>query len=337
MTLQPSVSATLGNLRYDTHAVRCTASLGLFPRGSTAEIHLPFGVRFEAAPGDEATLDINGGEGAKTILTGKVRTVRRTLDAIVVTVTDAAGALGSFRPAATFEKQSASQIIKKLASDVAVTPGSIDVALDLAAYVAHPGRTASEHIADLARLGNAIAMTGTDGRLNVVPRPSGQPTAALKYGREIISYDVSKEAVVNGSRFVIGFGPAGSTSAVDALRPSVESLPSDASDGGAGVRRYPTPVLRTPSEARAGSKALQASAAAQSERLIASGFLLAALRPGDVIEVQELPAGLSAGPWMLVRVNHTIERGAGSTHLEATTAATSSLLGNVLGAIGGLL
>jgi hypothetical protein len=337
MSLQPSVSATLGNLRYDSHAARCTASLGLLPRGSSAEIRLPAGVRFEAAPGDSATLDIDGGEGPKTVLTGKVRTIRRTLDAIVVIVTDAAADLASLRPAITFEKQAAPQIIRKLAADVAVTPGIIAFALDLPAYVAHPGRTASEHIAELARLGGAIAMTGGDGRLNVLPRPAAQATAALKYGREIVRYDVRKEAVVNGSRFAIGFGPAGSASAPNALRHSLKSLPADASDGGAGVRRYPTPALRTPVAAKSASDSLQALAAAQSERLTARGFLLAALRPGDVIEVQDLPGGLSPGPWMLVRVEHTLDGGAGSTSLEATTAATDSLLGDLLGAIGGLL
>jgi hypothetical protein len=337
MTLHPSVSATLGNLRYDSHAMRCTATLGLLPRGSSAEITLPPAVRFEAAPGDDATLDVDGGEGSSTILTGKVRSVRRTLEAIVVTVADAAGDLASFRPSATYEKQKAAQIVRALAGEVAISPGSIDIDLDLPAYVAHPGRTASEHIAELARLGGGFAHTGGDGKLNVVKRPSGQATAALKYGREIVSYDVSKAAVVNGQRFAIGFGPAGSGSAIDALRHSLEGLPADAAEGGAGVHRSPTPVLRTPAAAQTASESLQAAAAAHSERLVARGFLLAALRPGDVIEVQELPSGLSGGPWLLTRVEHTIEDGAGATALEATTADTGSLLGDLLGAIGGLL
>lgn len=337
MTLQPAVSATLGNLRYDTHAVRCSASLGLLPRGSSAEIRLPASVRFEAVPGDEATLDVDGGEGSNTILTGRVRTIRRTLDTVIVTVADAAGDLAALRPSATFEKQGAAQIVKKLASDAAVTPGTIDLDLDLPAYVAHPGRTAAEHVADLARLGGAIAMTDGDGRLNVVARPSGQPTIALKYGRELVSYDVTGRAIVNGNRIAVGFGPAGSASAPDALRPSIDSLPADAPEGGAGVRRHPTPVLRTPGSARDASAALQAVAAAHTQRLNAAGFLMAALRPGDVIEVQDLPDGLSGGPWMLVRVDHLVERGAGSTRLEATTADTGSLLGELLGAIGGLL
>ncbi len=337
MSLQPSVSATIGNLRYDTHAAQCTASLALFPRGSSAEIRLPAGVRFEAAPGDDASLDVDGGEGSSAILTGKVRAIRRTIDAIVVVIADAAGDLASLRPSVTFEKQAASQIIKKLATEASVTAGTIDIDLDLPAYVAHPGRTASEHIAELARLGGAIALTGADGKLNVVIRPSAQATAALKYGREIVRYDVRSEQVVNRSRFAIGFGPSGSTSAPDALRHSVESLPASASDGGPGVRRYPTPALRTPTAASDASSALQTATAARSERLTARGFLLAALRPGDVIEVQDLPEGLSGGPWLLVHVEHRLDRGAGTTTLDAVTASTDSLLGDLLGAVGGLL
>jgi hypothetical protein len=337
MSLRPSVAATLGNLRYDTQVVRCRASLALLPRGSSAEIELPGSVRFEAAAGDDASLEMDGGEGTATILTGKVHSIRRNLDSIAVTIADAAGDLAALHPSVTYGKQGASQVIRSLASDANVSAGAVDIDLDLPFYVAHPARTASEHIAELARLGGAIAFTDGDGRLQVRARPSGQASAALKYGREIARYDVRSAQVVNGSRFAIGFGPAGSASAPDALRHSLGFLPSSAADGGPGVHRYPIAALRIPGAASNASTALQTAAAAQSKRLVARCFLLAALRAGDVIEVQELPDGLFGGPWLLARVEHELVGGTGATTLEAEIASAGSLLGDLLGALGGLL
>src|SRR5205085_954461 len=106
--------------------------------------------------------DVDGGEGSKTVLKGKVRTIRRNLDRISVTVADAAAGLAALRPSATYEKQSAAQVIKKLVSDASVQTGDVDIDLGLPAYVAHPGRTAAEHIAMLAALGGAIAYSGAD-------------------------------------------------------------------------------------------------------------------------------------------------------------------------------
>ncbi|HEU4432609.1 MAG TPA: hypothetical protein VFR51_04385 [Pyrinomonadaceae bacterium] len=342
MSLAPTLSVTLGNLRYDTHAVELHACLEPLPRGNSVRVSLPATVRFEAAPADDAAMDVDGGEGLKKLFTGKVRTVRRDFRRIHVTLADAATDLAAYRPCQTFEKQNAKQVIRTLASDAGVNIGDIDVDLDLPAYVAQPGRTAAEQVAELARLSGAIALIDAEGKLNVIARPSGQPSIALLYGREMIDYSSSDNETINAQRFAIGFGPAGSASAPDALRPSLDFVPSSAAAGGAGIVRYPLPLLRTPTAADDVSTALQTSNAARAKRLRSRCFLLPALRPGDVIEVQSLPDGLGAGPWLLTRVQHELRPGSGGfTTIEAESADTSSLLSGLLGAglsaIGGLL
>ena len=342
MSLSPTLSVTLGNLRYDTHAVELLACLEPLPRGNSVRVSLPAAVRFEAAPGDDASMDVDGGEGTKKLFTGKVRTVRRDFRRIHVMLADAATDLAAYRPCQTFEKQNAKQVIRTLASDAGIDVGDVDVDLDLPAYVAQPGRTAAEQIAELARLCGAIALVDAEGKLQVIARPSGQPSAALLYGREIVDYSSSINETVNPQRFAIGFGPAGSSSAPDALRPSLDFLPSSAAAGGAGIVRYPLPLLRTPTAADDVSTALQTANAARAQRLRARCFLLPALRPGDVIEVQSLPDGLAGGPWLLTRVQHELRPGVGgSTIIEAEGADTSSLLSGLLGAglsaLGGLL
>lgn len=342
MSLAPTLSVTLGNLRYDTHALELDACLESLPRGSSVHVSLPYGVRFEAAPGDDASMNVDGGEGSKKLFTGKVRAVHRDFRRIRATLSDVATDLAAYRPCQTFEKQNAKQVIRTLASDAGATLGDVDVDLDLTAYVAHPGRTAAEHIAELARLCGASAFADADGKLQVIARPSGQPSSALLYGREILDYSALDAETTNAQRFAIGFGPAGSASAADALRPSLDFLPASAPDAGDGVIRYPLPLLRTPTAADDVSTAFQKENAARAQRLRARCFLLPALRPGDVIEVQSLPNSLAGGPWLLTRVTHGLRPGAGGfTTIEAENADTSSLLSGLLSAglsaIGGLL
>ncbi len=341
MSLAPALSVTLGSLRYDTHAAAAGICLAMLPRGSSAEIALPSNVRFEASTGDKAVVSLDGGEGAQTVLTGKVQSIRREFELIRVILTDT-GDLAGYRPSATLEGQDAQSVVNKLASDVSVSTGNVDIDLDLAVYVAHPGRTAAEHIAKLAELAGGIAYTDGDGSLNVKQKPSGPADSALKYGREVMTYETRSADALSPQRFAMGFGPAGSGGADDALRPSVDAIPGSASDGGVGVWRVPTPVLRVPSAATTASGALQSIAAAQAERVTAHCFLLPTLRPGNVIEVQELPDGLSSGPWLITRVEHSFERGFGTTRFWGETASAGpSLLGGLLGAaagaIGGLL
>jgi hypothetical protein len=303
---------------------------------------LPASTRFEAAPGDDAQIDVDGGEGFQRVLTGKVREVVRTPVATLARLYDAGGMLGEFRPATTYENQSAADIVRQLASEIAVSVGRIDVDLELPVYVAHPRRTAAEHIADLCRLGGALAFVTSEGELDVIKRPAGPPEKALRYGREFTEYRALRSSGPNASRFAMGFGPSGSASAPDALLQTKDALPASASPGGNGVLREPTPMLRTASAADNASKALQEAGAAKTERLEARCFLLPGIRPGQVVEVQSLPDGLSGGPWLITRVTHRLApaRG-GETTLEAESADTESLLGQLVGAalaaVGGLL
>jgi hypothetical protein len=336
MSLAPTLSVTLGNLRYDTHALGLQACLAWLPRGSSLEVTVPAGVRFEAAPGDEALLDVDGGEGSTRVLTGKITAVERALRWIRVTAGDAGAALAALRPAKTFAKQNASQVVRALAGDADVSMGRIDLDVDLPAFVAHPQRTAAEHVAELARLGGAVAFADADGELQVVARPEG-PAAALLHGREILEYRTCAVRPASPQRFVIGFGPAGSGSAPDALRHSVGPLPASAPSGGAGVLRQPAPALRTPSAATAASNARQGEAGARTLRLWARCFLLPARRPGEVIEVQELPDGMPSGSWLVTRVTHRLDPGAGGeTVLEAEQAGAGAL-GALASLVGGLL
>lgn len=333
MTLTPAASLTLGNLRYDVHAASLLVPLQALPAVNSFRVSLPARAQLEAAAGDDAKLELDGGEGATTVITGKVARLSRGLTTTEVVGVDGGALLAALRPAATYAKQAAKEVIRALAGAASAAIGSIDLDLPLAAYVAHQRRTAAEHIAYLAQLAGAVAQFSGDGKLSVAA-PSGRPELALRYGRELSLCRVLARAP--GSRRVaLGNGPAGSTSAPDALRPTTARLPSDAPEPGAGAIWEAHALLRVPSAASRAGDALSAASAARAQRLQAQTFLLPKLRPGMTIEIQDLPDGLSQGPWLLTRVEHQLSpaRG-GSTRFEAVTAADG---GGLLGAIGGLL
>ena len=337
MTLALAHSLTLASLKYDAHAAEIAVTLAWLPRGGSARVRLPAALRFEAEPGDDAELVLDGGEAAETVLTGQVVAVRRRVEAIEVLLADAGCALGRLRPSASFERQPAAGIVRKLAGDAGVTAGTIDLDLDLPVYAAHPGRTAAEHVARLAEWGNAMALVDADGTLAVRAIPEGPAGRALLSGREIIAVSLVASAPVNPKRFRIGSGPAGNMSAPDALRPAAGPLPDSADNGGAGVLRTAAPALRTPAAATSASGAASGAAARAGARLELRCFLLPAVRPGQVIEIQGLPAGLPRGPFLVTQVDHRLNRATGETTVRAEALAPPDLLGALLGALGGLL
>jgi hypothetical protein len=344
MSLAPTATVTLGSLRYDSHVTDLHVTLALLPAVNSFVVDLPASVKFTAVPDDDAILVVSGGDdaadGEQTLLTGTVGQVRRTLDHIRVICADGGVALSELRPATTYQGKSAGDVIKALASDAGASIGDCDIDLDLAAYVAHQGRTAAEHIAELARLGGCIATVNADGELDVTVMPGEQADAALLYGRELLSFEKIDAPAPKTRRFAIGNGTAGSTSAPNALKPGLTKLPDDAGAPGPGAVWFPSPVLRTPGTAVAASQALGDAAAARTTRCRAQAFLLTGLRPGMVIEIQELPEELSGNTWLLTRVSHHLDPAlGGETTLEGVLAGASggSLLGALLGAIGGLL
>ena len=340
MSLAPSTGFTLGDRRYGAHASKLTVTLALLPGVDSFRVTLPARADVTCVPGDQALLELDGGEGSTTVITGKVRGVRRGLDGIEVWAADAGADLAAVRPAATYVGQAGEDVVSALAGEAGVSLGAVDLDLPLASYVAHQQRTSAEHVAILADLGGTVASVDGDGSVTLRKRPSGPADAALLFGRELIDYQVH-DGPAQPARVLIGNGPAGTVEAPDALRPTVDRLPEDAPSPGAGAVWRPAPILRTPSVIASASRAADGATGAASKRLTARCFLLPKLRPGMAIEIQSLPDGFDGGPWLLTRVVHRVGAdGAGTTRLEAESGAGGAgggLLGAALSAVGSLL
>jgi hypothetical protein len=337
VSLAPAVSATFGNLRYDQQAIEAWCHLGLLPDVGRCRVVLPAAVRFEAAAGDPAEITLDGGDPdgpgqAAVVLTGKVRGTRRTAATIEVLAADAGAELARFRPATTYTGQDGAAVVRALAGAAGADVAGADLDLALAAYVAHQGRTAAEHVALIATMGGATATVDDQGRLSVRGLPDGPADAALKWGRELVHYEVRTWAPPDAAPVAVGFGPAGSTSDPAALRQSADALSGGASDPGDAAVWLPSPMLRVPAAVTAAATSLAGWQAAGATRVRARCFLLPTLRPGAVVEIQDAPDGVDAGPWLITSVTHRLRAGtAGSTTFEGDKAGAAG------GGAGGLL
>lgn len=335
--LTPAAQARFGNLRYGSHIASLSVDLGLLPAVNRVAAVFPPGVPVEAAAGDPAEVTMDGGDGAATVLTGTVFSVRRTVASTVVTAVDAGAALARLRPAATYEAQSVADIVAGLAALAGVTAQAVLAPTRLAVYVASQQRTGAEHVAELARLAGALAAVDAEGRVTVGPRPPGPPDAALRHGREIVAYRVEESAPLPAV-VVVGNGTAGFVPSPDALVASPSALTAGGGDPGGDSVWQPMLALRTAAAVEGATREANAARAAPAVRLRADCWLLPALRPGQVIEVQDLPEGLAGGPWLLTSVVHALDgRAGGVTRLRAVAGGSStSLAGLAAGALGGV-
>ena len=340
MSISPSIKISLGDLVYESQVMQLESQLTLLPGVNRVKVLLPAKVKFEAVPGDDCTVELGFTDEPELVFTGQIRRTQRGFLHTEVLCTDAGAALHRFRPAATFEKQAAKDIIDALASEVGVDVDKIDLGLQLAAYAAHQRRTAAEHIAHLAKLAGAIAYVTPEGALRAINWPEGKPDLALRYGRDIEDYRVSDIEAPAYQPFHIGNGPAGSASAPDALRQSLTALPDNATSAGLDAVWQAQAILRTPEAAATAAESAARALAVMTKQVRAHCILSPAIKVGSIVEVQELPDELAGGPWLISRVEHAVQPGRqSSTMIEGLTADSGLLsqLTDALSSVGGFL
>ncbi len=341
--LQPALSLILGNLQYESHVGGCVATLGLLPQINCVSVTLPSGVEISADVGDDAALSLLSDGEMMLVFTGRIGRIQHRFYTVEVLLVDGGQALAHTRAAATYEGQDSGKVIRSLAREAGVAAGSVEAALPLASYVAHQNATVADHVARLAALSGCIAHVSADGRLHVVTRPAGQPDVALLYGREFVRYAASAVAPPADQLILAGNGPAGNPAEPGALRHSATLLPASAPAPSVTARRVPSPLLKTPSAAVSAGQAINMARAAASRELTAHCFLLPHIRPGRVVQVQGLPAGIPEGPWLVTRIDHRlqgVDAGQSIVHAELADLATfglDTLLGAALNFAGGLL
>jgi hypothetical protein len=342
--LATTYSLTLGNQRWTTQAVDVSVTLEAAPLIDRARITFPAAAPVEAAPGDSAVIDLDGGSGDGTVavLTGTVRAVARGARSIVVECVDAGAALAAYRPATSFEQTSAASVVRALCDDVGVDVGAVDTGPSLSAYVADPSRSALDHIARLAAFSGALATVDGEGKVTTQVVDGSQPDLALRHDREVRHITQRQVGTDVESYVVAGEAGASSASPPDAARPTSDFFAGDRPDGpGAGTRWSFEPVFRTADAAAVAAAARTRSAQSARHRTTLDTWLLPALRPGVVLRIDELPDGLAGGPHWVERVTHRLGPTGATTRCRLAEGGPAfdplALLGSLAGALGSLL
>jgi prophage tail gpP-like protein len=326
--LAPTYALTIGNQRWTQQVLAIDVRLAAAPGVDQLTARLPAAAPLSADPGDPLTLTLDGGEGGKTVFTGVVQAIHRGLRAIEVTAHDALGRLARYRPATTFAQASAGTIIKALASDAGADLGNITDGVMLAFYAADPSRNAAEHAARLAGWSGALLTVDGDGGLTATVLDTGTADLALRYGREIMAFDIVHGADPD-TAVVAGESGAGSADSPDALRLAADPFAGNRPDGPSlGTSWSWEPALRTADATAAAGAARQTMLKAHQQTGTLRAFAQPKLRPGVVIELADLPDDLPKGPFWLDRVRHTLTaQGAfTSAHLLGDGGGGASLL-----------
>lgn len=334
--LAPAYNLTIGSQGWTEQLLALEVRLEAVPLLDRVVARLPAAAPLEAAPGDPVTLSLDSGEGSSDVFTGVVDSVRRDPRAITVTAVDAGGALALFRPAVTFEQSTVGTVIETLCSDAGVDTGDVEDGPSLPFYAADPGRTALEHIARLAGWAGALARVAADGKLEATVVAGADPDVALLYGREVLALE-TVDAAAPIETFVVA-GEAAASSAADSLRPTNDFFGGSRPDGPSQTTVWTwEPALRTPAAASTASASLARLYKSSRQSAALHTWLQPQLRPGTVLEIQEVPDGLPGGPFWLDRVSHRLSAAGASTRARLWSGGDAFDPASLLGSLGGLL
>ena len=336
----PAYSLTLGSQRFTEQAIELTVTLALAPVVDCLTVTFPAAVALSAAPGDPAVLTLDNGEKNAPVFAGTIEAIRRSFDTIRVRALDASGLLARVRPAVTYEQSTAGDVVKGLCDETGVTAAGVEDGVELAYYAADPSRNAYEHIARVCEWSGAIARVTPDDELEMLVLDASSASVALKYGRELLSLEHASRAGRLESFVAAGESGAGSTSVPEALRPATDFFGGSRPAGPSAKARWASqPALRTAKAAASAGASRQRSYGASRAAGSLSAFLQPDLRPGTVVEIQELPEGFPSDLIWLRRVRHSISPSGAVTRADFSRGGDAfdpmALLGSLAGAIAG--
>jgi hypothetical protein len=275
-----------------------------------------------ATPGSALALALGDDGDEEDVWGGEVVEVAAGGDGVALDGLAATIALSRQRISRTYLDQSVADVVNDLASGVAIDEVGGDVKLP--AYTVDDRRTVWAHLLELAALSGADVGSAPDGSLRFVPARTGSADHEFRYGADVLAWRTATAAAP----------AAGGVAAYGA-----------ASEAGADQWHW---LLREPSgdaplrvvaalRTREAASALATALADRADRAAVRGWLrlrgAPEVRPGDLVEVKDLPSG-DPGTLRVTSVEHVLDGRAGFV---TTLGVEGGGGGGLLGALGGLL
>jgi hypothetical protein len=269
-------------------------SMQLWPRSKFAD----------AAAGAVMSISLGERDEEELVWTGEVSARRLLPQAVVIEGLAATVVLSRSAKSQTYLDQSVADIVADLAGEAAVD--KIEGDLKLHAYHVDNRRPLWSHLKVLARLVGADLGSAADGGLRFVPAAGAVSPTALRYGAELLDWNIALHAAPQAAE-VAAYGSASESGAA-----RWHWLAHDPVGAGAAATRVPAALAtRDAAQAVADAARQRAGRAAVSGELLIQGR--PTLRPGDAVELADLPGGSSSSPGVLrVRaVRHTFDATSG--------------------------
>jgi len=300
--LTPAFQLRLGDKIYGPQVAALTLRRARLPAADRLEVLLPAAAPVTAAPGDPVTLDLDGGEGAETVFTGRIALIRRRFDAIEVVARGGADRLARARPVLALAKVTAGEAIRQLADAAAVDVADVSDGPMLAIYALDGRSTALAEVARLAAFTGAAAFLDGDGKL-VVPDPAVPATPlALRYGREILEAEATEGDDSDPAPVVTGEGgdPGGGQARWIIADFNRGSPPA------ADAPRIALPEIRTRDDAQAAASAIADASRARARAVRLTTFLIPAMTPGTLLSIADMPGGVPLARATVQQVQHSV-------------------------------
>jgi len=244
-----------------------------------------------------------GDSGSETIIwSGEVTALATEPDALTITGLAATIALSRTRISQSYVDSSVADIVRDLASSVDVDEIESDLSLPI--YAVDDRRPVWGHLLDLAALAGCEVGANAAGALRFVPIRTGSATVTLRHGADILGWSLTGASPPDAPS-VASYGAAS-----EAGNAQWHWLLRSPAAQGSGPFTRISPAIRTRDSAEAAARALAARAgrAASHGRLGLVGR--AGLRPGDLIEIADLPVRNPA-TLRAVAVDHLLDTRAG--------------------------
>ncbi|MCP3099514.1 hypothetical protein LZ198_11600 [Myxococcus sp. K15C18031901] len=315
---QAFVRAITSELTMDGAGGRCT--LELVPSDSA----LP-------GPGEVTTISLDGGDGAATVFTGIVLESRAAPDVGIISGGDALAKLARLDVSGAYEQMSAGSIVRELVNKAGGTPGTIEDGPTFPSYVLHRGPRALRHIHRLAEQSGFDVFTDGQGKVHFAKPKTGSADHSFVYRTQVLRTELRKPLPVIDGFEVWGEGAASSQGTAKAhwLVEDLSPIQGKAALGDDGAVRAGATGQRS-REVKDGAVRSGDDASTQAKARVAAlgarplhGFIevlgAPAVKPGDLVEVSDIPAGhpveaLLSGEVLRVRtVRHTLNARTGFT------------------------
>jgi phage protein D len=266
------------------------------------------------AVGDDASLALGYGDADPLpVFTGKVESVRHSLDGTVrVTASGAGARLARLRVNQAYEQQNAGDVVSDLAALAGVDTATIESGVALPYLVLDDRQSAWMHIADLALYSDYLCFTDPEGALVFAPPAGGQPVYTFCYGESLLALSLRVRTPLVGEVTVTGEGAAGSQGqdAWSWLVKDPAGIRGRAGDAGpARLRR--AAILRS-SEAVSTAAGGWLTAAGRGQR---SGWLevpgVPEVRPASLVEIEDVPEREANGQFLVVGLRHRLSKAEG--------------------------